>query len=148
MSFIHIQNDLSIIVTVSCHMCLDMMSEYKDKECYTVNIENIDLIIYKSPTRLIIKMFEICLFNKITIYDNKINKVTALTAVMKTYLDLWHNCDRIINISESDYLQISLKKNWMKKVIKLLKWIYSLNDEAWKLVNSKFDELYCQRWMN
>ena len=67
---------------------------------------------------------------------------------MNTYSDLWHNHDRIINISESDYLQIFLKKNWMKKVTKLLKQIYSLNNEAWKLVNSKFDELYCQRWMN
>ena len=45
------------------------MFEYKEKECYIINIENIDLTTYKSPTKSVIKMFKICLFNEITIYD-------------------------------------------------------------------------------
>ena len=148
MIFIYVQNNRSIDMIISQHICLSNVAEYKEESCYAVNIKNIDFVMYKSLTRSVIEMFEICLFNEITIYSNKINKVAALTAVVKIYLDLWHNHDKIINILESDYLQISLKKNWMKKVIKLSKQVYSLNDEAQKLVNSKFDELYCQKWMN
>ena len=66
---------------------------------------------------------------------------------MQTYLNLWQNCDKIMNISESDYLQIFLKKNWKKKVIKLLKWIYSLNKKAHQLIDEKFDELHHQEQM-
>ena len=148
MIFIYVQNDKSINIIISQHICLSNVAKYKEESCYTVSIENIDLAVYKLSIKLIVKMFEICLFNEITIYNNKINEVAVLTAVMKTYSDLWHNHDRIVNISESDYLQISLKKNWIKKVTKLSKQVYLLSDEAWKLVNSKFDELYCQKWMN
>ena len=121
MIFVHVQNNRSINMIISWHICLSNIAEYKEESCYAVSIKNIDFAVYKSSIKSVIKMFKICLFNEITIYSNKINKVAALTAVVKIYLDLWHDCDRIINISELNYLQISLKKNWMKKVTKLSK---------------------------
>ena len=87
------------------------------------------------------------LANEITIYDNKSNKVTALTAVVKTYSDLWHDCERMMNISEINYLQMSLKENWEQNVTKLLKQVYLLDEKAQWLVNEKFDELHHQEQM-
>ena len=88
MSFIHIQNDRFINIIVSCHICLDNISKYEEEDCYAVSIKNVNLIIYKSLTESIIQMSETQLANKITIYGDKLNKVTTLTAVVKTYPDL------------------------------------------------------------
>ena len=72
--------------------------------------------------KFVINMLKICLFNSIIIYDKFNNTdVAVLIAIVKIYLDLWYDYDRTVNISKSNYLQIFLKKNWMLKVIKLLK---------------------------
>ena len=90
-------------------------------------------------------MFKTWLANDITIYNDKSNKVVILTAVIKIYLNLWCNHRRTVNILKTDYLQMSFKKNWKQKMMKLLKQIYSLNKEACQLINNKFDELHVQK---
>ena len=143
-SFVHVQNDLSNAVTLSCHTYLDVISEYEEKECYTVSIENINLAVHRSLTRSDNQMSEICLSNDITIYSTPTN-VAAIADVIKTYSDLWHDCRRTVDIFERNYLQVPLKKNW--ETTKLLKWVYLLSDEARWLVNEKFDELHAQGQM-
>lgn len=88
-SFVHIQNDLSIIITLLHHTHLNIISEYEEEDCYADSIENINLTVYVSLTKSVIYMSEIYLLNEITIYSKSNTvKVAALTAVMKTYSDL------------------------------------------------------------
>ena len=117
-SFVYVQNNLSIAVTLSCHTYLDVISEYKKKECYTASIKNVDLAVHRSLIRLNNQIFKICLLNSITIYNTSAN-VAAIIDVIKIYSDLWHNHKKIINIFERNYLQVFFKKNW--KTTKLLK---------------------------
>ena len=52
-----------------------------------------------------------------------------------------------MNISELNYLQVSLKTNWKEETVKLSKQIYFLSENVRQLVNDKFDKLHCQDQM-
>ena len=119
LSFIHIWNDLLIPVILFCHIKLEVVTEYKEEDCYTDSIENLELAALSECISTAVDMPEMCLFNSITIYKNKSAKVAILTAVMQAYLKLWHDHSNIISIFEINYLQVSLKKNW--EATKLLK---------------------------
>ena len=147
MSFVHIQNNLSTVMTLLCHIHLNVILKYKKKSCYTDNIKNLEFAVLHL-LKFIINMFKNCLSNKITIYSKQNADVTAFIAVMKTYLDLWHNHRKTVNILKSDYLQVFLKKNWEQEAAKLSKWVYSLRKKVQQLVNKKFNELHVQKWMN
>ena len=145
MSFVHIQNDRSTDMMIQQHAHLSVVAEYEEEKCYTDSIENLKLAVLPKCALKHVDMLEICLLNEVTIYGNKVREVTALISVMKTYSDLWHDCERTVDILKSDYLQVPLKSDW--KTTKLSKQIYSLEEEAHWLVDEKFDELHHQGWM-
>ena len=147
MSFIYVQNNESINMIVSHHICFNNISEYKEENCYTVSIKNVNFVIYKLLIRLIIQISEMWLINEITIYGNKSDKVTALIAIVKIYLDLWHDHRKTVNILETNYLQMLFKENWEQNAAKLLKQVYLLDEKAQQLINKKFDKLHCQEQM-
>ena len=128
MFFIYVQNNLFISMTLFYHICMKIITAYKKESCYIINIKNINLAVHRSSAKSVVQMFKIYLFNEITIYGERLIKVIVLITVMKTYLDLWHNHRRTINISESDYLQVLFKQDWENT--KLSKQIYFLDDEA------------------
>ena len=88
MSFIYVQNNRSINMIVSHHIHLDNISEYEEEGCYAVSIKNVNLVTYKLLIKLIIQISETQLANKITIYDDKSDKVVTLTVIVKAYSDL------------------------------------------------------------
>ena len=53
---------------------------------------------------------EIFLLNKITIYENT-EALNSITEVTKQYSQLWENWDNIINISESEWMNILFLNN-------------------------------------
>ena len=133
--FIYVQNNRSINIIISQHICLSNIAKYKEENCYAVSIKNINFVMYKSLIKSITQMFETQLANNITIYGDKLSKVITLKTIVKIYSDLWHDCEKTVNISESNYLQILLKENWAQKMIKFSKQVYSLRKKAQKLVN-------------
>ena len=109
MFFIYVWNDLSISMTLSHHIKLKMIVKNDEKDCYVSSIKDFKFAALWPSKQT--DMPETQLVNDITIYDNKSDKVAALTAVMKIYLDLWCNYKKTVNILKTDYLQMSLKKN-------------------------------------
>lgn len=141
MIFIYIWNNESINMIISWHAHLDNLADYKEEECYADIIKNLEFVIFHT-SRSVTKISETHLSNDIIIYDDKFNKVIALITVVKVYSDLWQDCEKTVNISESNYLQVFLKTNWKQNMIKLLKQIYLLDKEACWLIDNKFDELH------
>ena len=110
-SFVHIQDDTSIFWTIQWYVCLSVVIKYKEKDCYADSIKNLKIIILSENVARHVDLSKTYLNNRITIYSNRLNKVATLTVMMQTYSNLWQDHDKIMNISESDYLQIFLKKN-------------------------------------
>ena len=69
--------------------------------------------------------------------------------IIKKYSLLWKNIE-FVKLSKKNWMRISLKSNWKKKIFDKVK-VYSLNARDKKLINKIFDELHVQRrlfWTN
>ena len=102
--FIHIQNDLSVSIILFCHTKLKLITEYKEEDCYTDSIENLELVTLSKHISTIVDMFKMHLFNNITIYRNKFIKVVIFIVIIQTYSKLWHDHNNTVSISEINYL--------------------------------------------
>ena len=80
--FIHIQNDSSVLIILFHHIKLEIVTEYKEEDCYTDSIENLELIILLKHILTAVDMSETHLFNSIIIYENKSVKVAVLIIII------------------------------------------------------------------
>ena len=68
--------------------------------------------------------------------------VTALTEIASHYLSLWKDNSNVTDISEKEWMKISLLNNW-KKLYKLDQAkVYSLGTKDCEIIDEAFDKLH------
>ena len=84
---------------------------------------------------------------RVTIYG-KPTTIEWINAVVSCYLKLWEDHGHVVNVSEEEWMDISLLDNW-KDLYKVgQSKIYSLRLKDCEVVDEAFNKLHDQGWMN
>ena len=91
---------------------------------------------------------ETLLLNEITVCSNTDN-LYWITEVISQYPQLWKDWDNIIDVSESEWINISLLNNWRELYKAEQVKVYSLRKQNKELVDKTFNKLHtenCLEW--
>ena len=92
---------------------------------------------------------ETLLLNRITVYSNADN-LYQITEVISQYPQLWEDWDNIVDVSESEWINISLLNNWRELYKAEQVKVYSLRKQNKELVDKTFNKLHiknCLEWV-
>ena len=82
--------------------------------------------------------------NEITVYEQISTAVRALTDITDHYSSLWEDKENMTDISEDEWMKISLLNNWQEHYKSEQVKIYSLSTKDYKLIDKAFDKLHKQ----
>ena len=123
---------ISFVITLS----QISMSIVELRKTFTIRIDDIDF--EKSFTNVSISLIEIVLFNDVIVYN--FDELNSFVKIVEKFSTLWQNID-FVKMSKENWMKISLKSNWKKRVSKKTK-MYSLNAKNEELMNKTFDDLH------
>ena len=127
-----VHNDTDLSVTLVRHVRLDKILKYKAEECFQIDLKDASLAersLKKVKSKSLIKktfkelMCAVVIFNAVifikktiyftdvTIYEDTI-AIEAIVKVVEVFLNLWKDIDNVINVSENQWMKISLVDNW------------------------------------
>ena len=89
------------------------------------------------------------LMNRIMMYSDSDN-LYWITKVVSQYPQLWENWDNIVDVSESEWMNISLLNNWRELYKAEQVKVYSLRKQNKELVDKTFNKLHtenCLEWV-
>ena len=167
--FVQLRNDIDQSLTIQRHARLEFVTKYNENKCFLANLidnhlaiiewkhkraswkKSIDVamlvIIFavdeiikdaKASALTIISTVEQTLSNEITIFDNQF-AFAQISNVMTFYLKIWTDQDTIIDVSEKNWMSITLKS----KVIEQRTFkIYSLSIKNKDMIDKIFDKLH------
>ena len=70
-----------------------------------------------------------------------------IKTVIYDYVNIWKDHRNIVDLSEKQWMDISLIDNWQEKYKSGQAWVYSLDANNRTIVNKVFDKLHNQNWM-
>ena len=91
---------------------------------------------------------ETLLINEITIYSDA-STLYWITKIVSQYPQLWEDWDNIVNVSESEWMNILLLNNWRELYKAEQVKVYSLRKQNKELVDKTFNKLHtenCLEW--
>ena len=163
---IEVWNDSDRAVIISHHTPLSWIVEYKVNGCFLANSELITRAVKLKLFNQVKSTFqnlqtvtaayhitftttmeaEQCLQNSVTVYENTQTN-TSLSEVVNQYSNLWEDIDNVADVSEEEWIEISLLENWQKLYKPEQVKVYSLSIKDCELINEAFDKLHQQDWM-
>ena len=93
---------------------------------------------------------ETLLMNEITVYSGT-STLYQITEVISQYPQLWEDWGNIVNVSESEWMNISLFDNWRELYKAEQVKVYSLRKQNKELVDKTFNKLHtenCLKWVS
>ena len=147
-SFVCIQNCNSTSMWIGDCTCVEILTEYEEKECYSVKIEDHMLTFKYTSVKVDWTCSETKLKNEVTVYENA-ETVTVLSDVINKYPQIWEDSGHTVDISESDHMSISLMTDWnCFTALKLAHWVYSMRDAERQVIDKEFDKMHSQECMS
>ena len=152
---------------ISCHTSLDCIIKYEADSCFIVSLNLLPqtgylklinwvkiifctLLATFSVYYIVISItaeLENQLENRITVYEIITATVTALSKVINHYLSLWKDNKTVVDISEDEWMKISLLNNWKELYKSDQIKVYLLDTKNCKIIDEAFDKLHQQGCM-
>ena len=141
-SFVCVQNCNSISIWIDDCICVEILTEYEEKKCYSVKIENHTLTFKYTSMKIDWTCSETKLKNEVTVYENT-ETVTVLSDIINKYSWIWEDSDYTVDILKSDHISISLMTDWnCFTTLKLTHWMYSMRDTERWVINEEFNKMH------
>ena len=163
---VHIQNDSNVLLIILWKSHMSQVVKYEAERCYSASSDNIILALFscwkQSWVRSVMKdllatvtVFHISmnramkckLSNDITIYRSTLNTFTQIKVVVQNHVNLWEDYKNIVDLSEKQWMDISLIDDWQEKYKPDQAWVYSLDANDRAIVDKVFDKLHNQNQM-
>ena len=159
-----IRNDTDLPVTFARHTRLDKVLEYEAEGCFQIDMEHVTLA-EKPPKKvrsksLIKKAFKglmcaVAAFSAVisikktvysigvTIYEDMI-AIAKIAKVVEAFSSLWKDIDNVINVSENQWMEISLVENWQEIYKAGQARVYPVGVRDKEVIDKAFDKLHEQ----
>ncbi|SLM38387.1 probable transposable element [Lasallia pustulata] len=124
------------------------VTEYKEEECYPVDVEDYSLAAKYTPVEVDVNKPETKLANGVTIYGDA-ETVAVLADVINAFPRTWSDSGDMVKITPEEHLSIPLTVDWnTSTAAKLSHWVYPMGPNERAVIDEEFDKMHKQGRMS